>query len=140
MRSTRQHKAQGQPGEKKYCLSLTFLGESFLLSLTQHRALPHSPEHLPAHSSHCPRGRAPAGHPGGSEGALAKQLCPGVWDSGSDPGLPLQPSAWQSPAGICLKPEFSEIYLKSLTAKCPNETGKSFCDVQRCCCSFQVPI
>lgn len=117
----RQHKAQGQPGEKKYCLSLTFLGESFPLGLTQHRVLPHDPEHLPAH---CQEEDPLLGLQGtlmAQGGDLAKQLCQGAW--GSDPDLPLQPSPWQSLADIWLKPGFSRIYLKSLTAKCPNETG-----------------
>lgn len=92
---------------------------------------PRSPEHLRAHSSSCPGGRALLGVQGtlrAQHGGLAKQLCQGAWGTDSDPDL-LQPSAWWRLADTCLKPGLSRIYLRSLTAKCPDETGTSFCDV-----------
>lgn len=71
---------QGQPGEKKYCLSLMFLGESFPLRLTQHRALLHSRNisqltPVTAQDKTCSVCRAPSWL---STVTLAKQLCWGV--------------------------------------------------------------
>lgn len=57
--------------ERRNTVSLKFLCESFPLGLTQHWALLHSPEHLPAHTSHCPRQHAQSsGHPDGSTQGL----------------------------------------------------------------------
>lgn len=93
-----ERQAQGQPGEKKYRLSLTFLGESFPLGLTQHWALLQSPEHFPADTSHCPRQNML-----GLQGTLmgsAKWLCwgaQGLW------AWPWHPSAPEHPAKVLLK-------------------------------------
>lgn len=95
--------AQGQHGEKKYCLSLTFLGESFPLGLTQHWALPHSPEHLPADTSRNPRQNTL-----GLQGTLmprygdfSQAAVLGSW--GPDPDILLHLSTWQSLTDTWLK-------------------------------------
>lgn len=93
---------------------------------TEHTTLPRT---SPGSQQPLPRRKSPAGLQGtlrAQRGGLAKQLCQGaraLWLT-----LTKQPSAWGSLADICLKPGLSRIYLRNLTAKCPDETGTSFCD------------